>query len=348
MSALEQYHKNALQSLAIPVIVTTPDGTVTLWNRASARLWGRSVSDVLGKKLSTLNLPGLTGEVLIDKTVLVRDGKSDVEIADSVLVAPGRSDMNLSLQISPLKNEGDEGMGVVYIINDVTAFRGMENDLRHANEDRQSANEELQTTNEELQSANEELETTNEELQSANEELQTTNEELQSTNEELETTNEELESANEELDTTNRELAHRTEELNLLSFYQRTIIRTLSAAVMVLDQHGRITLWNLAAERLLGLAESEALGQSLWTLHIPAFKQNVMQKVRQALAGNLASRSDTVAYTLPNGEKGWGTLAAVPLLDSGTNLGAVIVFEDSTRTVALGKENQRLKATRAK
>src|SRR5262249_47025209 len=156
---------------------------------------------------------------------------------------------------------GEETLGLLYVAQDVTAFRNLDKELRRVSDERQSALEELQTTNEELQSSNEELETTNEELQSANEELNTTSDELQTLNGERETTNEELQSSNAELDATNRELATRTEELNLLGFYQRTIIRSLSAAVVVLDPHGRITLWNLAAERLLGLPENEAMGQ---------------------------------------------------------------------------------------
>jgi chromosome segregation ATPase len=71
------------------------------------------------------------------------------------------------------------------------------------------ANQELETAYEELQSTNEELETTNEELQSTVEELETTNEELQSTNEELETMNEELQSTNEELRDDQRRAAQR-------------------------------------------------------------------------------------------------------------------------------------------
>jgi hypothetical protein len=50
---------------------------------------------------------------------------------------------------------------------------------------------------------------------------------------------EELQSTNEELDATNRELAHRTEEMNRYYFSQRTIIRSLSSAVMVVDAEGR-------------------------------------------------------------------------------------------------------------
>jgi two-component system CheB/CheR fusion protein len=188
------------------------------------------------------------------------------------------------------------------------------------------------------------METTNEELQSANEELQTTNEELQSTNEELETTNEELQSTNAELDATNRELAHRTEEMNKLAFYQRTIIRSLSAAVVVVDAQGRITMWSLAAERLLGLAESEALGQVFWTLSVPAIPRQLLARMRKALSQNIGNRTEEVQYELPTGGIGTATLIAVPIVDGGAGLGAVIIFEDTTRQSALVAENEKLKA----
>src|SRR5262249_9481627 len=246
-----EFHRDVLHSLRVPIIGTSIDGTITLWNAAAAKLWNRGETETVGKKLPTLGLSGLGGDILVDKTNLVRDGKSERETADRVLTRAGDGHPTLlNLDVSPLRGVGEETLGLLYVAQDVTAFRNLDKELRRVSDERQSALEELQTTNEELQSSNEELETTNEELQSANEELQTTNEELQSTNEELETTNEELQSSNAELDATNRELATRTEELNLLGFYQRTIIRSLSAAVVVLDPHGRITLWNLAAERL--------------------------------------------------------------------------------------------------
>ena len=215
--------------------------------------------------------------------------------------------------------------------------------MRRANEERHSAFEELQTINEEMQSSNEELETTNEELQSANEELQTTNEELQSTNEELETTNEELQSTNAELDASNRELAHRTEELNRLGSHHRTIIRSLAAGVIVLDDHGRVTMWNLAAERLLGLAEPEAVGQVLWTLHVPALARPILAKVRKALTQGLPHRVEDVEYELPTGAAGKANLVALPILDDGKPLGAIVVFEDATKASMLAAEIAKLR-----
>jgi len=287
---------------------------------------------------------GLSGDLLIEKTRAVRDGQSALERAAGSITRNGSPPIHLEVEVSPLVDPASERLGLVYVAHDVTAYRAMEAELRHANDERQSALEEMQTVNEEIQSSNEEMETTNEELQSANEELQTTNEELQSTNEELETTNEELQSTNAELDATNRELAHRTEELNKLAFYQRTIIRSLSAAVVVIDSEGRITMWSLAAERLLGLAESEALGQVFWTLSIPAIPRQLSTRMRKALAQNLANRTEEVRYELPTGGIGTATLVAVPIVDGGSGLGAVIIFEDTTRQSVLVAENEKLKA----
>ena len=349
VGSIDQFHREVLQSLPLPVIATTLDGSVMLWNGAAARLWNRRETETTGKKLAALSLPGLAGDLLIEKTAAVREGRSERERGDGVLArASEPNGIHLSVEVSPLRDATGENAGLVYLVHDVTSVRRMESELRQANQERQTAYEELQTVNEEMQSSNEELETTNEELQSANEELQTTNEELQSTNEELETTNEELQSTNAELDATNRELAHRTEEMNKLAFNQRVIIRSLSAALIVLDGSGKIIVWNLAAERLLGLTEGEAVGQVLWTLHIPALNRGVLAKVSKALAQNLGTRSEELDYELPNGGLGKATLAAVPIVDGGAPLGAVLMLEDSSRMAALQAEIARLRENDAR
>ena len=336
--------KEILDSLPVPLIGTGIDGDVRFWSEDAARIWARSAGEVLGKKLSALGLAGLSGDLLIDKTNAVRDGRKERESADGFITVPGRLDqMVVSVEVSPLRDAAKQIAGLLYVVHDVTGLRTLEREMRHVNGELKTANERLQVTNEELQAANEELETTNEELQSANEELQTTNEELQSANEELETTNEELQSTNVELDATNRELAHRTDELNLLSFYQRTIIRSLSAAVVVLDSEGRITHWNIASERLLGLAEAEALSQTFWTLRIPALRRGLLVRVRKALREERAFRDDEMAYDLPTGGRGIANMAALPLLEGKISMGAVIIFEDVTRFIKLAERRLREK-----
>jgi two-component system, chemotaxis family, CheB/CheR fusion protein len=334
--------RNMLDSHPCPHIATDNDGTVTLWSRAAARLWNRNEGDVLGKKLAALGLGGLSGDLLIEQSHRVRSGRSERELADGVVEGNGGEPTAVRTQVVPMRDPNGERKGLLYVIHETTHQRGLEQALRAAQEELQTISLRMQSSTEELRASNEELETTNEELQSANEELQTTNEELQSTNEELETTNEELQSTNSELDATNRELAHRTLEMDALAFCQRTIIRTLSAAVLVLDSDGRITTWNLAAERLLGLTERETVGQLLWALHVPALKRSLLLRLRRHLQENRSLRLEGIPYQLPHGGKGSATLVATPLVTDTQVLGSLILFEDTTRATALHEENRRL------
>ncbi|MDY7225845.1 CheR family methyltransferase [Hyalangium rubrum] len=335
--------RGIIDSQICPIIVTDAEGTVKLTNQAATRLWSRSEAELAGKRLASLGLPGLNPDLLVEQTARVRVGRSEREVADGVLETPGAEPTTLRAQVVALRTATGETQGLIYVAHDVTSLRGLEQSFQRATEELNAANLRLQTSNEELRASNEELETTNEELQSANEELQTTNEELQSTNEELETTNEELQSTNAELDATNRELAHRTHEMDALAFSQRTIIRTLSAGVIVLDAQGRISTWNLAAERLLGLTEREAVGQVLWTLNVPALARAVQMRIRKHLSENRSLRQEEISYQLPHGGRGRATLVATPLIMDSTLLGAIILFEDTTRASALAQENRELK-----
>ncbi len=341
LNALGQYHANVLTGVTVPLVATTLDGTVAVCNPAAAELWGRAAEDVVGRKVTSLGGGGIPGELLVELSVAVRSGRVARRSAEVPLRGSDESTRRVQVEVSAVRDAAGEPSGFVYTIQDVTRLRAVEEEIARARQDRQKAIEDVQATNEELQSSNEELETTNEELQSANEELQTTNEELQSTNEELETTNEELQSTNAELDATNRELAQRTEELNVLGFYQRTIIRSLSAAIVVLDPAGRISLWNLAAERLLGLTEAEAVGQLLWTLRIPIVTREMAKKIRRTVQKKVPWRADNVTYERGAGGLGHVALSAVPLVDDQKILGAVVILEDTTRAVVLAEERLR-------
>jgi two-component system CheB/CheR fusion protein len=339
LSALGEFQRDVLNSVSFPIVCTSLDGTVTLWNAAAARSWQRPESDVLGRKLSSLGIRGLPGDLPAEKAAALREGKIDRQVALTELPDAPDGPRIAEVEIAAMRDSGREVAALLYVLRDITQVNRLEQELETAREERDKAIEDLQTANEEFQSSNEELETTNEELQSANEELQTTNEELQSTNEELETTNEELHSTNSELDATNRELAHRTEELNVLGFYHRTIIRSLANAVVVVDPLGRITLWNLAAERLLGLTEAEALGQQLWTLRIPILTRSIVKQMREHISRGVAFRADDLTYERPGGRVGHAAVSIVPLADEDKReLGAVLIVEDTTRAAMLIEE----------
>jgi PAS domain S-box-containing protein len=216
--------REVFDSQACPYIVTDAEGIITQWNHAAARLWNRNEAEVVGRKLASQGLPGLSPDLLVEQSARVRAGRSERE-----------------------------------------------------------------------------------------------------------------------LDATNRELAHRTAEMDALSFCQRTIIRTLSEAVLVLDPNGRITTWNLAAERLLGITEREVVGQSLWTLSIPALKRPLIQRLRKSLLDHRSLRLEEVPYQLPHGGRGSATVVATPLISETTVLGFVILLEDTTRLTALQQEVREFK-----
>jgi two-component system, chemotaxis family, CheB/CheR fusion protein len=193
---------------------------------------------------------------------------------------PARSGevVHLEVQVVPLTDANQVLLGASVSFVDVTRSRRYKEELEHANQGLEDAYAELQSTNEEL-------ETTNEELQSTVEELETTNEELQSTNEELETMNEELQSTNEELETMNDELRQRGDDLNSANAFLESVLTSLHAGVVVVDEELRIIAWNARAEDLWGLRQKEVSGKHLLNLDIGLPVERLKVVIRNCLNG---------------------------------------------------------------
>jgi len=146
-------------------------------------------------------------------------------------------------------------------------------------------------------------ETAFEELKSTAEELETTNEELHSTNEELETMNEELHSTNEELETINDELRQRTLDLDEVNAFLESILVSLHAGVVVLDDELRVRAWNDQAVDLWGLRPEEVQGQHFVSLDIGLELDGLLPMVRETLAGEQGERVTTVEATNRRGPR---------------------------------------------
>jgi two-component system CheB/CheR fusion protein len=189
------------------------------------------------------------------------------------------------------------------------------------------ANQELETAFEELQSTNEELETTNEELQSTIEELETTNEELQSSNEELETMNEELQSTNEELETINEEIQRRTGELNEINDYMTAILTSLRSAVVVLDRDSDIRVWSRKAEQLWGLRADEVLGEAFQNLDIGLPVERLKAPIRACVEGRSEYEEMTLDAVNRRGRPIQCQISCTPFAGSDRQIrGAVLVM----------------------
>ncbi|WP_240157283.1 CheR family methyltransferase [Pseudonocardia broussonetiae] len=279
-------YEEMLLSGPVAQLVVTVDGTVALVNRAAEALLGVSVQD-RGRPFRDLELSYRPVEL----RRYIEQAQSERRTVTLDDVRLGRRDgetVTLETAVSPLFDPDGAVLGVTVTFHDVTTARRLQDDLRRAHL-------QLETAYEELQSTNEELETTNEELQSTVEELETTNEELQSTNEELETMNEELHSTNDELQSINDELQDRTAQLNEANHFLESVLGGLRAGVVVLGPDLNVREWNRQAQELWGLRREEVVGQHFLALDIGLPLDRLQPMIREALSGRAGSQELGVA-----------------------------------------------------
>jgi two-component system CheB/CheR fusion protein len=125
-------------------------------------------------------------------------------------------------------------------------------------------------------------EAANEELQSASEEVLSRNEELQSINEEFETAKEELQSSNEELTTLNEELDHRHSEMVLLNNDLTNLFTSLDIPIVILGRDHRIRRFSPSAETLFNLMPSD-IGRPVGDLHFGAMYSGLRNEINAAI-----------------------------------------------------------------
>ena len=79
-------------------------------------------------------------------------------------------------------------------------------------------------------------------------------------------------------------------------------------AVIVLEEHGRVDLWNLASDRLLRRAAGDAVGESILSIEIPNLPDDDLQRVRTSAVAKTELRID--------GRDGsWSRIAVLPLVE---------------------------------
>lgn len=83
----------------------------------------------------------------------------------------------------------------------------------------------------------------------------------------------------------NDELRHRSIELNDMNAFLDTVLTTIGLAVIVLDGHQHVRIWNSQARELWGLTQEEVEGQHLFSLEIGLPLAKVRPKLSAVLAG---------------------------------------------------------------
>ncbi|SMF49853.1 two-component system, chemotaxis family, CheB/CheR fusion protein [Azospirillum oryzae] len=298
------------------------DGQLIFANLLARRLFDIEEPDI-GRPFQDLTISYRPTE-LRSQIEEVRNTGRMVRIDHQPFNRAGGEAMRLTIEVSPLFGRDGKPFGTLLSFQDTSRVFMLQQEV-------EVAQESLETTIEELQSSNEELETTNEELQSTNEELETTNEELQSTNEELETMNEELRSTNEELEVTNEEMRRQSDEAGEYRRYSESVLRSIDAGIVVLDDNLLVQSWNRWCENVWGLRNEEVTGQSFLNLDIGLPVQRLRDALHDALTTQMPAEATEIEAMDRRGRRIDCRIRLSPLLyDSRQPRGVILIVEDVT------------------
>lgn len=111
LAAIVESSDNAIVGVAL-------DGTILSWNRGAERLYGYTAAEMVGLSIQKLVPPGITFDAnLIVKAI--RDGESLVQV-DTTRLRKDGSLVEVSLNVSPIRNDAGDVIGAASITNDLT------------------------------------------------------------------------------------------------------------------------------------------------------------------------------------------------------------------------------------
>ena len=276
----------------IAQLIVDRSGRLTLANMQARTLFNLAQRDV-GRPLKDLEVSYKPIELRsqIDRAYAERHS---ISLRDVEWSHPSGEHRVMDVQVAPLVSGDGALVGVGISFVDVTRYKRLQDAVEHSKRD-----------------------------------VEVAYEELQSTVEELETTNEELQSTNEELETINDELNQRTDELNQSNFFLESILGSLEAGVVVLDDELRVTAWNAGARELWGLRADEVQGQHFMNLDIGLPVEKLRTPLRRVLAGTEVEQPIVVESTNRRGRSITCRIRLSPLNDGGASARGLIIFMEA-------------------
>jgi PAS domain S-box-containing protein len=118
-------------------------------------------------------------------------------------------------------------------------------------------------------------------------------------------------------------------ELNNVQLYLKNIFNSMPSILIGVDPDGKVTQWNMEAEKVTKLSEKDAHGQRIEEL-LPQFSI-YLQNIGKAIKEKNPQKIEKVIYTV-KGETRLYDIAVYPLIDNGIQ-GAVIRVDDITSRV---------------
>ena len=127
--------------------------------------------------------------------------------------------------------------------------------------------------------------------------------------------------------------------------YRLLVENAKDYAILVLDPGGRITHWNLGAERLFGWREDEVLGQDSAVIFTPEDRERQVNRSELERALHDGRSEDDRWHIRKDGSRLWASGVVTPLRDEqGRHLGFVKIARDLTE---IRRVEERLEAQAA-
>ncbi|HEU4343184.1 MAG TPA: PAS domain-containing protein, partial [Candidatus Binatia bacterium] len=126
----------------------------------------------------------------------------------------------------------------------------------------------------------------------------------------------------------NDELRGRSAELNRLNIFLNSILSSMRAGVVVLDNDLLVQIWNFRSEDLWGLRAQEVQGKSFTSLDIGLPVEEVKKGIRSCLAGETGYEESVLEAVNRRGKRIQCRVTCSRLHDKNDNPGVILLMEE--------------------
>ncbi|WP_165219314.1 hybrid sensor histidine kinase/response regulator [Aquisphaera insulae] len=117
-SSQRAFLASIVESSQDAIIGKSLDGTILSWNRGAERIFGYAPEEILGRPITTLAVPGQEADIL---NVLSRVGRGErIEHYETIRRTRDGRDINVSLTVSPIRDDTGAIVGASKIARDIT------------------------------------------------------------------------------------------------------------------------------------------------------------------------------------------------------------------------------------
>lgn len=125
LNSLQAFNENILQSISSGLLTTDLNGRITSFNRAAREITGYSLEEVIGKVAEEI----LGWKIDVDPSGKIRNSNNRYIRSDIETSRKDGSRLILGITASPLKDKNGEDNGSIWIFQDLTRIKEMEEEM---------------------------------------------------------------------------------------------------------------------------------------------------------------------------------------------------------------------------